>query len=329
MAAIEEMYRGQFCEAEVQQNRTRLSQGAAESSSMVFHHLMPGVDMIFDHFDSHTCIEPEYGPESLDVLEINHCRQGRYGCLLADDRYVYLGEGEVEANILGIQRLRSEFPLGFYDGITITIAVQEALVPLRPLFPEIAARLTDLKASIEAGGGAMRIRSLPALEDIFQALYRSDPGLEPALCRVKVLELLLHMQTVSYDSRQTGYFKRRDLEKVKALRSEAVQQLERRIPFQQLAAQYQMGLTTAKDCFKEVYGMPYYTYMKHYRIHKALHYLEKRHWNVAQIAAMLGYDNASKFSAAFASIMGCTPREYRRTAQTDHCRLLGVEVEEE
>lgn len=33
--------------------------------------------------------------------------------------------------------------------------------------------------------------------------------------------------------------------------------------------------------------------------------------NIADIAQRLGYDNASKFSAAFRDVMGVTPQNYR------------------
>ncbi len=68
--------------------------------------------------------------------------------------------------------------------------------------------------------------------------------------------------------------------------------------------------------------------MKRYRIHAAVHELEAGKHSITEIAGMVGYENASKFTAAFKSVMGCTPREYRKNAdQMEHLHLLGVEIE--
>ena len=39
--------------------------------------------------------------------------------------------------------------------------------------------------------------------------------------------------------------------------------------------------------------------------------ISERKCSVAEIAQRLGYDNASKFSAAFRDVMGVTPQAYR------------------
>jgi AraC-like DNA-binding protein len=328
---VTELYRECFPNADTFQDRTYLSDGqAASGSSMTIHRIFPGVHLIFNRFNSKECIEPVYPPFALETLEINHCRQGRFGCLLPGDNYVYLGEGELEVNILGIERLKSEFPLGFYDGASVLVSVPEAVAYFKPIFPEVAEQLLLLKEQVKHNAGVMLIRQTPAVQKAFEELYRTDSILETDYCKLKILEILLTMQPGPVDrgQNQTTYFKRSDLEKVKGLRNEAVLHLDRRIPFARLAENYGIALTTAKHCFKEVYGMPYYTYMKHYRMHKALHYLDEKEKTVTQISSLLGYDNASKFSAAFKSVLGCTPREYQKHgAQMEHYELLGVELE--
>ena len=91
---------------------------------------------------------------------------------------------------------------------------------------------------------------------------------------------------------------------------------------------YDIGTTTLKVYFKEIYGQPIYTYLKDYKIHTSLHLLEETDKNVNEIAGMLGYDNSSKFSKVFKDKMGCTPIEYRKQkVHLEHERLFGVEIE--
>lgn len=331
-SGVDVLYQHGFGKVDYYPNVTRFSRPEQneQESSMTLHHIMPGLEISYNHFNSHKAVEVSYAPETLGVIEINHCRQGRFGCVLQNDRYVYLGEGEIEANILGIVRVHPEFPLGFYDGFSILLDVRLFSDAIAPLFPTLSAQLFDLKKRIETGGGAVLIRPVPELNLIFEEMYHVNPAIEKEYIKLKVLELLFLLQTLPYerDTKKTGCFRRSDIEKVKVLHEEAIARLEERIPLKTLAEKYGLGLTLTKSCFKEIYGNPYYTYMKHYRIHKAVHYLEEGQLSVAEVGGMIGYDNASKFSAAFRSIMGCTPREYRKKADhMEHLNLLGVEID--
>lgn len=51
---------------------------------------------------------------------------------MIDDRMFYLGVNEAEANILRVDRVNPEFPLGYYEGIEILIDVKAATDLLKP-----------------------------------------------------------------------------------------------------------------------------------------------------------------------------------------------------
>jgi AraC-like DNA-binding protein len=69
-----------------------------------------------------------------------------------------------------------------------------------------------------------------------------------------------------------------------------------------------------KNCFRAVYGTSIYAYMKAYRMNAAAVRLRRTKDSITSVAMQMGYDNASKFSAAFKSVFGMTPAEYRRSA---------------
>ena len=61
------------------------------------------------------------------------------------------------------------------------------------------------------------------------------------------------------------------------------------------------------------YGTPVYQYIRSCKMKAAAEMLiSDRRMNVADIAQRLGYDNASKFSAAFRDVMGVSPQNHRR-----------------
>ena len=70
-----------------------------------------------------------------------------------------------------------------------------------------------------------------------------------------------------------------------------------------------------KNYFQGVYGKNISTWLREARMSAASAALREGNQPVAEIAASVGYENASKFSAAFKSFLGETPLEYRRQSR--------------
>lgn len=91
----------------------------------------------------------------------------------------------------------------------------------------------------------------------------------------------------------------------------------RRYTIEELSARFLINQTTLKTVFKRVYGSPIATYMKEYRVKRAMEYLSQGEMSIAEVAAAVGYENQSKFTAAFKSVTGMLPREVGRHARRD------------
>ena len=68
-----------------------------------------------------------------------------------------------------------------------------------------------------------------------------------------------------------------------------------------------------KACFKGIYGQSIGRYLREDRMQAGAEQLASTGLRIIEIAAGLGYQNASKFSEAFASYYGVSPNEYRKT----------------
>lgn len=66
-----------------------------------------------------------------------------------------------------------------------------------------------------------------------------------------------------------------------------------------------------KEVFKAVYGLPIATYMKEYRVRRAMELLRESGGSIAAIAAAVGYESQGKFTRAFKDVTGQLPTEYR------------------
>ena len=85
-----------------------------------------------------------------------------------------------------------------------------------------------------------------------------------------------------------------------------------RITIEELSKKYLMNTTTIKEVFKEVYGDSLAAHMKEHRLEKAAEMLIRSDESVTDIAAAVGYDSSSRFSAAFRERYHLLPKEYRK-----------------
>ena len=113
------------------------------------------------------------------------------------------------------------------------------------------------------------------------------------------------------------YFQRAQVEGVKRACALMVADLTRSYGVGELARLVGLSPTALKSCFKGVYGMPPYTYLRTYRMERASEMLRQGELPVSDIAATVGYGSPSKFTAAFKALMGATPSAYRRARREE------------
>ena len=87
---------------------------------------------------------------------------------------------------------------------------------------------------------------------------------------------------------------------------------EQRPTIEELSRRCLMNPTTLKAVFKAVYGDSLAAHMKEHRLERAAELLRHGDESVAEIAAAVGYDSASRFSAAFRERFHMLPTEYRK-----------------
>jgi AraC-like DNA-binding protein len=75
---------------------------------------------------------------------------------------------------------------------------------------------------------------------------------------------------------------------------------------------YFLNTSALKEMFKTLYGSPIASYMKEYRMKRAMELLRTTDYHISVIANNVGYQSQSKFTAAFKDITNILPSEYRR-----------------
>lgn len=99
---------------------------------------------------------------------------------------------------------------------------------------------------------------------------------------------------------------------VRQIHEQLLENLAQRVTIDELAKQYHINACTLKAVFKAVYGGSIAAHMKKHRMEKAASLLRETDMSIAAIAGEVGYENQSKFTAAFREMYGKAPTAYRR-----------------
>ncbi len=71
-----------------------------------------------------------------------------------------------------------------------------------------------------------------------------------------------------------------------------------------------LNIKKLKIGFKDLYGMPVFTYLLQYKMEYARKLLDLRKQNINEVAMLVGYSSATHFIAAFKKKYGITPKQY-------------------
>lgn len=104
-------------------------------------------------------------------------------------------------------------------------------------------------------------------------------------------------------------------EQIEAIHRQLTENLRLRPTIEELARANYLDSSTLKREFKQVYGLPIATYLKEYRMKRAMELLTQTEMPISDIADAVGYETASKFTAAFKSMTQTTPSEYRKNTR--------------
>ncbi len=280
---------------------------------MTMYRIFEGVYLMYNDFHMRGCVS-EYQNEET-VLCIDHCREGRieHENSLGERYYMEAGDMRIDRRVHHEGRV--ELPLSHYHGITIGFVHGMAEESLKREMPWLSVDISGLAERFCSGGKEFVLRSSETMDQFFSQLYSAPKSVRLEYFKVKAVELLLLLGAldISETAEQRQYFPVRQTDKVKQIHALITGSLDRSYTVDELSAKFDMPPATLRKVFKAVYGAPIYQYIKSYKMKAAASLLiSESSSTVAEIAQRLGYDNASKFSAAFRDIMGVSPQRYRR-----------------
>lgn len=285
---------------------------AKGEGTMTCYNVFPGIDLIYNDFHMESCIS-EF-QKKVEMIGIDHCREGRIEWEFNNNSYMYLQEGDMQINTRDHHAIGFGFPLKHYHGITVAIYIEEASKTLCNILDGFSVDLQDLSEKFRSSEVPFIMRTDDSIKHIFSELYRVPDKVRKNYFKIKVLELLLFLSVldVPINSGERPYFPKKQVDKVKAIMKYITGNIDKHFTLNELSLQFNIPLTSLKICFKGVYGTSIYAYMRSYRMHAAAVMLRETNESIISIAGKVGYNNPSKFAAAFKEIMGMTPAKYQK-----------------
>lgn len=280
---------------------------------MTSYAVYPGITLSYNEF----AMQDSPANERLyaEVIEINHCKEGRFECSLTDGQVTYLGKGDLEVHKRSFVPMNPSFPLGYYYGITVLVELLEIQPKLKRQLKDLGIDLDMLTQLLHLDSSPFYMRSTDKIEHIFLEMYDIQEECRPTYLKIKILELLYfiyHTPNGRLFQEQDSHIPRQQVEIIKRIHDHLVENLEKHITIRDLSKQFSIAETTLKTGFKTVYGTSIGGYLRTYRMQVAAGRLSVGEMSVTEVALSIGYENPSKFAAAFKAGTGSTPLEYQK-----------------
>ena len=218
-------------------------------------------------------------------------------------------------------------PNGYYYGMTIGFEIGEAVKSIRSQLPgidiDIEAIVDKFSASDKTNSSAEEyfirrdslLKNDEHIDHILAEMYNIPNEIRMELFKVKVMELLLRLKMLDKSLYKDDrlYIPASQAEKIKEVHKLIVESPGKNYTVEVLSQRFDIPESTLRKNFREIYGSPIYKYIKKFKINKAAELLKNdRSLKVSDVAESVGYDNPSKFAAAFKDVMGITPLEYKQ-----------------
>lgn len=291
--------------------RTEFQDGDGRVMSTVYP-LLSGVSLVDKQVQRRDFISP-WRLHGVPIFAVEHCREGQLE-ICFDDETLILKPGDICLSGPDSQPKRLTFPMGRYHADAIYIELEQPDPKLQSCLREAGTEILPLMKRFGLDRKRFCVlRGEEKLGNLFEEIYNAPVDVQLSYWRIKVYELLLLL--AAYQVPEAGDRTRHISETqqivARAVHDYLLEHLTERISTAELAKRFSISPTQLKEGFRAVYGKPIQSFAKEQRIYATALLMRSPGTKVRDIAAQFGYTNMSKFAAAFQSVMGKTPTQYR------------------
>ncbi|MCI9370795.1 MAG: helix-turn-helix transcriptional regulator [Lachnospiraceae bacterium] len=296
---------------EENENYSIVDYGCQGHGVITCYYLFEGIQICFLDFDTEESMPSQkFNP---DIIQITHCRTGRYECEFSNHTVSYLPESYF--GVAGTLHLpvSFSFPLKKCYAVSLVIDKQALTDRIRRMMDNIPINLDKIGETLGIDKSWYLSTTPPKLQHLFSEIYEAQ-GIEQAgYFRIKAIELLYHIdQLTKNNGCDFKYFDKGQIQVTKDIRDYMISHLEIKPSLEELTREAKINLPLFHTIFNQIYGDTPYSYLKKYKMNIAAQQLLAGKTKIGDIAVELGYNNASKFAKAFQSVYGVLPKDYRK-----------------
>ena len=279
--------------------------------------LFPGVVLQFHSFHCksfHLSESKEVG----NSLKINYCIEGRMEVRMSDNLFLFMEPGNLSVDVRKAQD-SFQFPCGHYHGVELLFHSSTLNRDAPELLKTVEVDGKQVQLRFCKDVQSYVVRADDRLRKLFEDMGNAPPECRTPYLQIKVTELLLLLckSDMPEKSDESSFMTMGQVQIAKQVMEIISADLSKHYSIENLAAPFGISPSSLKNYFQGVYGKNISTWLREARMSAASMALRESNQPVAEIAAKVGYENASKFSAAFKSFLGETPLEYRRQSRCE------------
>lgn len=273
--------------------------------------LLPGIEIYYNdfHTDSHFV-----GENSLcRYYQISYCHSGMYVSRITAQRILKIQAKGLLMFTDIAKCLDAYMPLGYYKGINIMFYPDLMTEETRTFLACFGIDIRQLFHNLLKDKAFSRFQASSHVTELLEELFGMTKKGDLPHMKLYLMHLLVEMGYYDGAVCEDYYYMSHKMETVMAEIKDYIERnMEQHITLQELADRYQISVTSLKNNFKLLYGCGPYEFLKRYRMGRAETFLRETKLSIGEIGSRIGYENPSKFSAAFSKMYGMTPREYRK-----------------
>ena len=277
--------------------------------------LFPGVILQFHSFHCksfHLATNGDVG----EGLKINFCSEGRMEVRMSDNLCLFMEPGNLSLDVRTVQD-SFQFPCGHYHGVELFLHHSSIGKVFPHVWEELKVNTLKIQDRFCGEGKNYVIFADERFKQLFENMFNAPDECRIEYLKIKATELLFLLGTVQMPEKSdtASLMTTGQVEIAKQVMEIVTKDLSQHISVESLAAIFGISPSSIKNYFRGVYGKNISTYLRENRMSAAALALRDGKQPVAEIASVVGYENASKFSAAFKNFFGKTPLEYRRQSR--------------
>ncbi|WP_195267433.1 helix-turn-helix transcriptional regulator [Eubacterium sp. 1001713B170207_170306_E7] len=275
--------------------------------------LYPGVQLWVNDFKMQEIWMPQI--EDYHYLKLNCCLVGRCEVKLPDNRYVYLSDSRVSVDLnpaFGWVTL----PTARYHGLVLLIDLSVIKENQPAAWKDYGLELCQAEALLSGQKGSWLGLATPEWRQkagvLAERITKGDSDLEDYRFWTAELLYLLKKGSCSMPAAEQAFLTQGQRAVAIHVEQKLNSDLSKKHRITELAEEQGVSPSALKKYFAQIYGKPISVYVREKRMKQAQKLLSTTQISIADIAAMVGYENQGKFGAAFRKITGATPLEFRR-----------------